>query len=499
MDLELGEVLARLGEGAGRHLDRVRHAEPAQQAPRRRLRLARGKARPVGKLGDGHHVALELAAVVLEDEPGVVGHGRWRHQVAQAQLEGIDPEIARGEVDQPLDDVGRLGPAGAAIRRVGHRVGEDAGDGGLDARDAIDAGDAADVVEEEQRPARQIAADIDREVHLQRQEAAVCIQAQLGVDGDVAAMVVGKEALPALRDPAHRAAQLARGIEHEHVLGVGTALHAERAADILGHDPHLAGRHLQQIGERAPQSVRALVGGMQHEAAGLIDAAERTARLERERRNPRDVRGEPGDVGCPRDGVARVALAPDEGDVVGRLVPDGRCGGGAGRCHGGKRGHVLRLDDDQLCRGLGRLQRLGDHERHRLADDADAVANQHGTSGLVRLLPVRALQLHAAREVRQSVGGQVLGRVDREHAGQRERRLGVDRGDAGARRLGAHDNGVRHPLGGDIGDIEALARHQAVVLDASLEFTPLAQCCLSDGFATPDQAILQLSRPGRHV
>ena len=246
---------------------------------------------------DAHHVALELAAVVLEEEPGVVGHGRRRHQVAQAQLEGIEPEIARGDVDQPLDDVGRLGPAGAAIGRVGHRVGEDAGDAGLDARDSVDAGDAADVVEEEQRPAREIAADVDREIDLQRQEAAVGVHAQLGVDGDVAAVVVGEEAFPALRDPAHRAAELARGIEHEHVLGIGAALHAERAADILGHDADLIGRHLQQIGERAPQAVRALVRGMQHETAGLIDAAERAARLERERRNPRDVRGEPGDMG----------------------------------------------------------------------------------------------------------------------------------------------------------------------------------------------------------
>ena len=31
-------------------------------------------------------------------------------------------------------------------------------------------------------------------------------------------------------------------------------------------------------------------------------------------------------MGRPRDGVARVALLPDEGDVVGRLVPDGGCG-----------------------------------------------------------------------------------------------------------------------------------------------------------------------------
>ena len=417
MDPKLGEIRPRLGEGAGCHLDRVRHTEAAQHAPSRGLFLARHETRPIGELGDTHHVALELAAVVLEEEPGVVGHGRWRHQVAQAQFEGIEPEIARGDIDQPLDDVGGLRPAGTTIRRVGHRVGEDTGDAGLDVGDLVDASDATDVVEEEQRPAREIAADIDREIDLQGPEATVPVQAQLGVEGDVAAMVVGKEAFPALRDPAHRAAELARGIEHEHVLGVGATLHAERATDILGNDADLIGRHLQQIGERAFQYVRALVGGMQHETAGLIDTAERAPRLERERGNARDMRGEPGDMGCPRDGVARTAFFPDESDVVGRLVPDGWRSAGAGCCHGGDRGHVLRLDDDELCRGLGRLQSLGDDERHRLADGTDAIANEHGTPGLMRLLAVRAFQLHATGEVGQSVGGQVLAGINREHSG----------------------------------------------------------------------------------
>ena len=267
---------------------------------------------------------------------------------------------------------------------------------GLDARDPVDAGDAADVVQEEQRSARQVAADVDREIDLQRREAAIAVHAQFGVDGDVATMVVGKEAFPTLRDPAHRAAELARGIEHEHVLGVSTALHAERAADILGDDADLIGRHLKQIGERALQYVRALIGGMQHETTRLIHKAERAPRLERKRGNPRDMRGEPDNMGGPRDGIARIALLPDEGDVVGRLVPDGRCGGRAGCCHGGDRGDILRLDDDELCRGHGRVQGLGDDERNRLADGTDAIADEHGTSGLVRLLAVRAPQLHAA-------------------------------------------------------------------------------------------------------
>ena len=65
------------------------------------------------------------------------------------------------------------------------------------------------------------------------------------------AVTGSKEALAALRNPACRPAEFARRIEHEHVLGVGSALHPERAADVLGHDADAIGFNLQQVGERA--------------------------------------------------------------------------------------------------------------------------------------------------------------------------------------------------------------------------------------------------------
>ena len=157
---------------------------------------------------------------------------------------------------------------------------------------------------------------------------------------------------------------------------------------------------------------------MQHETTGLVDTAERAPRLERERGNPRDVRGEPGDMDGPRDGVARIALLPDEGDVVRRLVPDGRLQPGARAAATVATAGISSVSTTtSSAAAIGRLQGLGDDERNRLADGTDAVAGEHGTSGLVRLLAVRALQLHAAGKVRQPVGGQVLAGIDREHAG----------------------------------------------------------------------------------
>ena len=59
--------------------------------------------------------------------------------------------------------------------------------------------------------------------------------------GDVvAAMRVGQERLAALAGPLHRAAQLARGVAGQRVLGVEEQLHAEAAADIGGDDAELA-------------------------------------------------------------------------------------------------------------------------------------------------------------------------------------------------------------------------------------------------------------------
>ena len=77
-------------------------------------------------------LAREVAAVVGEDEPGLERHRGGRDQVAAAQLDGIDAELARGDVDHALDRERRLGPAGAAVGAGGRGVGEHAGasDGG---------------------------------------------------------------------------------------------------------------------------------------------------------------------------------------------------------------------------------------------------------------------------------------------------------------------------------------------------------------------------------
>ena len=134
-----------LDGGVGRLLDGVGEADAAQHAALRRLLAPRLEAAPVGELHGAVHVLLEAAAVVGEGERRLVGHGRRRNGVAAPQLRRIDLHLVGGDVDQPLDHVGRLRPAGAAIGRGAVGVGQHAGDRDVRGRRGIDAAHRADV------------------------------------------------------------------------------------------------------------------------------------------------------------------------------------------------------------------------------------------------------------------------------------------------------------------------------------------------------------------
>ena len=88
-------------------------------------------------------ILLELAAIERVDEAGLERHRARRHGVAAAQLGAVDAHLARGVVDQALDDVGRLGPARAAIGADARRVGEHRRDLDIDRRRRVGAGEPA--------------------------------------------------------------------------------------------------------------------------------------------------------------------------------------------------------------------------------------------------------------------------------------------------------------------------------------------------------------------
>ena len=61
------------------------------------------------------------------------------HQIAPAKLDAVEAALARGEVDQPLDDEHHLGPAGAAVGAGRRGVAEHGAGAEMRGRHAVDA------------------------------------------------------------------------------------------------------------------------------------------------------------------------------------------------------------------------------------------------------------------------------------------------------------------------------------------------------------------------
>ena len=147
----------------------------------------------------------------------------------------------RGEIDEALDDVGRLWTARAPIRVDRRRVREHAIYLGMDRRNAIDA--------RQQRPVQvgghagreegEIRAEIRDRAHAEPKHVAVGVERELGVSHVIASLRVGEETLTTCRRPLHRASNLFRRPCQYALLGIDEDLGAEAAADIGRDDAEL--------------------------------------------------------------------------------------------------------------------------------------------------------------------------------------------------------------------------------------------------------------------
>src|SRR5207245_9324163 len=110
---------------------------------------------------------------------------------------------------------------------------------------------------------RHVRADVGERAYAEPDEPAVGVERQLGVGNVVARVLVGGNRLAPLAHPLDRAAELARGPQHQAVLGVLPALGPERAADVAGDDADPMLGDLQDGGrERGADAVRGLGGGV---------------------------------------------------------------------------------------------------------------------------------------------------------------------------------------------------------------------------------------------
>src|SRR5262249_35698193 len=155
----------------------------------------------------------EIAAIVIEPaERRLIGKLRLRNEILAAELDAVDPELTRRVLDEPLDDVDRLGPAGAAIGRGRGLVREGHRQMRIARGDIVDADQRAEAAEgrEEITIGRKISADIADEMDADAEELAVLVERELGIGDDIAAMLVREQHLAALAAPFDRTAELLR-------------------------------------------------------------------------------------------------------------------------------------------------------------------------------------------------------------------------------------------------------------------------------------------------
>ncbi len=245
--------------------------------------LALAEAGVVGGLLRHVEGAVVVADVVVQRDRRLVGKGVLGDEVAPADLRRVDLHLARRRLDEALDHVGRLRPAGAAIGVDRHGVGEDRRHLAVDRRRRVRAGEQrrVEVCRDRRREGREVGAHIGDGLHPQRQELAVLVDRQLGMGHVVAAVRVGDEALRAVRRPLDRACRPWRRPGDDGFLGVVVDLGAEAAAHVGRHHPQLVLGQMQHEGaHQQPDHVRVLAGGVERVFAGAaIVLADRRARL----------------------------------------------------------------------------------------------------------------------------------------------------------------------------------------------------------------------------
>ena len=115
--------------------------------------------------------ALVVAGVVRPAERGPVRE--LADEVAAAQLDGIEVQLAGGVVERGLDQVARLGAAGAAVGRGRDLVGAGAGDEHLDGLDVVTAGQQhRGRVRRDRRARQQVGAEVGEQAAAEGEDAA---------------------------------------------------------------------------------------------------------------------------------------------------------------------------------------------------------------------------------------------------------------------------------------------------------------------------------------
>ena len=195
----------------------------------------------------------------------------------------IDLHFLGRLADDALDDVGRLGPPGAAIGVDRRGVRQRRLHVGVDQRRGVLAGQQRriEIGRHRRRESREVGAHVGDRVDLERQELAVLVEGQLGVGDVVAAMRVGHEGLGALGGPLDRPADPRRRPGDHRLFVVAEDLATEAATHVGRHHTQLVLGNAQHEGRQdETQHMRVLRRRPERVVAGaLVVLRRRGARL----------------------------------------------------------------------------------------------------------------------------------------------------------------------------------------------------------------------------
>ncbi len=139
--------LAELDAGRGGDFQIRAHRDATQLAALAAFALASGEAGMIGEFQRVVEHTLEVAAVIGQAVGGGVGDLRRLDEIAPPQRQPVDLHLVGRAIDQALEEIIRLGTAGAAVGAHQRGVGDHALDVDLDQRGAVDAGDVLGDVE----------------------------------------------------------------------------------------------------------------------------------------------------------------------------------------------------------------------------------------------------------------------------------------------------------------------------------------------------------------
>ena len=256
-------------------------------------------------------------------------------------------------------------------------------------------------------------------------------------------------------------------MEQSRIFRVGRALHAERAADIAGHDPHLRRLDAEQLGHLVLEAKHALAAGVERRAVGrLVVVADRRARLHRADDDAVADQAQLGHEGGLGEGLVHLghdAIEEVGADIVRHVVEHDGCAGLGGGTRLGDRRQRLDVEHDGFGRILRLCRRLGHHERHRVAHEAHFVCRKRIACRRLHLRAVALRHHHHGLERAVARVVEILAGPDAEHARHLARLVGVDAFQHAVRHLAAHHHGIDLAVEIDVVAIAALALQQGRV------------------------------------